>query len=97
MELVRGKQRGTTNGFKIVQLVIFAIIVGLSELSAQPPSAPQTSPHKDLEAFLRDWEVVKHRTRPHLGRVRWLIVGIVGILWAVACHMLMPGSGHSLA
>jgi LmbE family N-acetylglucosaminyl deacetylase len=88
MELVCGKQRGTTNGFKIVQLVIFAIIVGLSELSAQQPPAPQTYPHKDLEAFLRDWEGVKYRTRPHLGRVRWLIVGIVGILWAVACHML---------
>jgi LmbE family N-acetylglucosaminyl deacetylase len=88
MELVRGKQRGTTNGFKIVQLVIFAIIVGLSELSAQPPPAPQTYPHKDLEAFLRDWEVVKHRTRTHLGSVRWLIVVIMGVLWAVACHML---------
>src|SRR5215216_424515 len=88
MELVRGKQRGTTNGFKIVQLVIFAIIVGLSELSAQQPPAPQTYPPKDLEAFLRDWEVVKHRTRAHLGSVRWLIVVIVGIWWAVACHML---------
>jgi LmbE family N-acetylglucosaminyl deacetylase len=88
MELVRGKQRGTTNGFKIVQLVIFAIIVGLSELSAQQPPAPQTYPHKDLEAFLRDWEVVKHRSRTHLRRERWLIVVIVGILWTVACHML---------
>src|SRR5882724_6898838 len=88
MELVRGKQRGTTNRFKIVQLVIFAIMVGISELPAQQPPAPQTYPHKDLEAFLRDWEGVKHLTRPHLGKVRWLIVGIVGILWAVACHML---------
>ena len=63
MALVRGKQRGTTNGFKVVQLVIFAIIFGLAELFAQESPAPRTSPHKDPKALLRDWEVAKHRTR----------------------------------
>jgi LmbE family N-acetylglucosaminyl deacetylase len=88
MELVRRKQRGTTNARKVAWLVIFAIMLGLSELSAQQPPAPQPYPQKDLEAFLRDWEVVKHRTRAHLARVRWLIAVIVGVLLAVACHIL---------
>src|SRR5215510_2209925 len=80
MGLVRGNQRGTTNGFKVVRLVIFATIVGLAEIFAHESPAPRTSPRKDLEAVLRQRSVTKNRTRDQLGTSPWLIVVIVGIL-----------------
>ena len=81
MELVRGKQRGTTKGFKVVRLVIFATIVGLAELFAQEAHAARTYLRVGTGALLRDREVAKHRPRAHLRRLRWLILVIMGISW----------------
>jgi LmbE family N-acetylglucosaminyl deacetylase len=88
MERVRAKQRGAANGFKVVRLVICAIMFGLVAFAAQQPSAPQTHLPMGLEAILRDWEVAKHWARAHFGIARWLIVVIVGMSLAVACRML---------
>jgi len=44
VERVRGQKQGTTNGFKVVRLVILAIIFEQAELSVQASPAPQTYP-----------------------------------------------------
>jgi LmbE family N-acetylglucosaminyl deacetylase len=88
MALVRGKQWGSTHGFKVVRLVIFAIIFGLAELFTHESSALRTSPRKDPKALLRDWEGAKDRTHAHLGGARWLFVVIVSCLWGAACPIL---------
>ncbi len=36
MERGRGQKQGTTDGFKVVRLMILAIICGQAELSARP-------------------------------------------------------------
>jgi LmbE family N-acetylglucosaminyl deacetylase len=89
MALVRGKQRGSTNGFKVVRPVIFAIVFGLSALFAPESPALWTSPRKDSKALLRDWEVARDRTHARLGAARWLIVVIVGCLLGAACPILL--------
>jgi len=66
MALVRGKQRGSSNGFKAVLLVICAIVVGLAELCAQESPAQRTSLPQDPKALLRDWEVAKDRRHARL-------------------------------
>jgi hypothetical protein len=44
MERVRGQKQGTPNGFKVVRLVIRAIIFEQAELSVQASPAPRTYP-----------------------------------------------------
>src|SRR5919108_2670647 len=90
MVLDRPEQKGMTSGFKGVRLVICATMFGLAAFSAPLPSTPQTPPPKGLEVLLRDWGVAKQWARAHFGRVRWLIVVIVGIFLAAACGVLFP-------
>jgi LmbE family N-acetylglucosaminyl deacetylase len=88
MARVRGRQRGSTNGFKVVGLVLFAIVLGLAALLVQESTGQLTPPWKDSKALRRNWEVAKDRKHAHLGATRWLIVVIVGCLSGAACPIL---------
>jgi LmbE family N-acetylglucosaminyl deacetylase len=90
MALARGRPRRSTNGFKVIRLVIVALFFELAGLFAPESSAPRTSPHQDPEVLLRDWGGAEDRTHAHLGTARWLMVAIVGCLSGAACSIRFP-------
>jgi LmbE family N-acetylglucosaminyl deacetylase len=92
MELVCGKQQGTTKGFMVVRLVIFATIVGLAELFAQEAHAARSYLRLDSEALLRDWEVTKNRPRAYLRTARRLCLIIMSMLLGPGCLVLLSSS-----
>ena len=102
MELVGGKQRGTTKGFSVVRLVIFATVVGLAELFAQEAHAARTNLRVEPGAFLRDREVAKHRPRTPVRTPRWLFRVTLGMLLGAAYLVLLAspstadGAGEDL-
>jgi LmbE family N-acetylglucosaminyl deacetylase len=89
MELVRGKQRGTTTGFMGVRLVLLATILGLAELCVQEAHAARSYLCVEPGALLRDREVAKNRPKALLRAARWLILASLGILLAGACLTLV--------
>jgi LmbE family N-acetylglucosaminyl deacetylase len=88
MALVRGEQRVLSNGLRVAQLAIFAILFGLAELLAHASAMPRTSPRREAAALLRDWQVAKDQTQARLGTVRWLIVVVICCVWGSACPLL---------
>src|SRR5262245_9605751 len=87
MERLPRKRWRVRYGLVVIRLGIFIITCGLAELSAQQPSTTPFSPRSDTHAFLQDRPEVPNRTRAHHGRVSWLMVAILGLLWAVAYHL----------